>query len=172
MFHDVTLRGSLQTLIRKTDCARAQAHCPRIAEVIPQTLTNIRFSATMQNLKGSAIIWSHVCLYSFSGVIVLLEKAARKLFSGESFLSKPLSLLTEHILATASSCGCGFCLFVHVVLWVRFCYCCYSFTAFERLFHEWRTGGVLSALSHRCCTLPRRKSGIAHTNVKHYMIQL
>ncbi len=141
MFHDVTLRGSLQTLIRKT--ARAQAHCPRIAEVIPQTLKNIRFSATMQNLKGSAIIWSHVCLYSFSGVIVLLEKAARKLFCGESFLSKPLSLLTEHILATASACGCGFCLFVHVVLWVRFCYCCYSFTAFERLFHEWRTGGVL-----------------------------
>ncbi len=144
MFHDVTLRGSLQTLIRKTDCARAQAHCPRIAEVIPKTLTNIRFSATMQNLKGSAIIWSHVCLYSFSGVIVLLEKAARKLFCGESFLSKPLSLLTEHILATASSCG--FCLFVHVVLWVRFWYCC-MFTAFERLFHEWRTGGVFCPIT-------------------------
>ncbi|XP_059377053.1 XK-related protein 5b [Carassius carassius] len=30
----------------------------------------------MQNRKGSAIIWSHVLLYSFSGVIVLLEKAA------------------------------------------------------------------------------------------------
>ncbi|XP_073682526.1 XK-related protein 5-like [Garra rufa] len=30
----------------------------------------------MQNHKGSAITWSHVCLYSFSGVIVLLEKAA------------------------------------------------------------------------------------------------
>ncbi|XP_077096048.1 XK-related protein 5b isoform X1 [Siphateles boraxobius] len=30
----------------------------------------------MQNRKGSAVTWSHVCLYSFSGVIVLLEKAA------------------------------------------------------------------------------------------------
>ncbi|XP_043118672.1 XK-related protein 5b [Puntigrus tetrazona] len=30
----------------------------------------------MQNRKGSAITWSHVCLYSFSGVIALSEKAA------------------------------------------------------------------------------------------------
>ncbi|XP_067223896.1 XK-related protein 5b isoform X2 [Chanodichthys erythropterus] len=30
----------------------------------------------MQNRKGSAVMWSHVCLYSFSGVIVLLEKVA------------------------------------------------------------------------------------------------
>lgn len=51
----------------------------------------------MQNRKGSAVMWSHVCLYSFSGVIVLLEKAARKLFSVEPFVPKPLSVLTKHI---------------------------------------------------------------------------
>lgn len=51
----------------------------------------------MQNRTGSAVTWSHVCLYSFSGVIVLLEKAARKLLSVESFLPKPLSVLTKHI---------------------------------------------------------------------------
>ncbi|XP_052001563.1 XK-related protein 5-like [Xyrauchen texanus] len=30
----------------------------------------------MQNQKGRVITWSHVCLYSFSGVIILLEKVA------------------------------------------------------------------------------------------------
>ncbi|XP_055028169.2 XK-related protein 5b [Misgurnus anguillicaudatus] len=30
----------------------------------------------MQNQKGRAIMWSHICLYSFSGVIILLEKVA------------------------------------------------------------------------------------------------
>ncbi|KTF82808.1 hypothetical protein cypCar_00023098 [Cyprinus carpio] len=47
----------------------------------------------MQNRKGSAIIWSHVCLYSFSGVIVLLEKAAR--FTQLYYLSHNRLLVSE-----------------------------------------------------------------------------
>lgn len=83
---DVKLSGSLQKLTRKTRLRKNHTkRTPFSAEEslnngIPQTLKKDS-STTMQNRKGSAVTWSHVCLYSFSGVILLLEKAARKLFS-------------------------------------------------------------------------------------------
>lgn len=120
----------------------------------------------MQNQKERVIMWSDICLYSFSGVIILLEKVARKLFSMEVF-SVESCLLPNRFLYPRNTFGnlhrhaavrlCSECCFcVHGLdvpediagffVWLAHC-CCYGFTVFERLFHEWSVEGACPAVT-------------------------